>query len=379
MVLVRTIIGFEFQSLGSVSASIPASLGFEAATLGAMVGAFMLPGILISIPAGAASARWRNKTVLLFFLGVMFVGAVGTATFSTITEISVARLIAGAGGAGANVLLSKIVIDLFDDRNLQTAMGLLIASWPLGLGLSLAVLGPIAAHWGWHAGLIGSAAGCLLAFGVCGCLRVEPSQPSYGAKQTEIHQPITASTRMAVLLSGMVWALFNGALATILTFVPSLLTRSGSSAASGAALVGGVIWIVTLLIPIGGLLADRANNLRLTVVWPLIILALCSPFLLKVSNPQWTLLLFGALCAVPAAAIASMPALALKSGQRAEGMGLYQTVYYVGMSVLPILGGLGDHPALRQFSPLPIAGLMFAVASLLAACFQRRLLAVDSN
>lgn len=339
----------------------------------------MLPGVLISIPAGDASARWRDKTVLLFFLGVMFMGSLGTAVFSTAAEISVARLIAGAGAAGANVLLSKIVIDLFDGGSLQTAMGLLIASWPLGLGLSLAVLGPIAAHWGWHAGLIGSVVGCLVAFGVCACLRVETSRPSYGAKQTEIHHPIDATTRMAVLLSGTVWALFNGALATILTFLPSLLTRSGSNAAAGAALVGGVMWIVTLLIPIGGLLADRANNLRQIVVWPLMILALCSPFLLKISNPQWTLLPFGALCAIPAAAIASMPALVLNSAQRAKGMGLYQTVYYAGMSVLPALGGVGDHPALRQFSPLTIAGLMFAAASLLAACFRPKFLAVKSN
>lgn len=379
LVLIRTVVGFEFQSLGSVSASIPPALGFEAATLGAAVGAFMLPGVLISIPAGAASARWRDKTVLLFFLGVMFLGALGTAVFSTAAEIGVARLIAGAGAAGANVLLSKIVIDLFDGRSVQTAMGLLIASWPLGLGLSLAVLGPLAAHSGWQAGLIGSAVGCLLAVGVCACLRMENPPLPPGAKKAETRQPIDASTRMAVLLSGAIWALFNGALATILTFAPSLITRSGSSAAAGAALVGGVMWIVTLLIPIGGFLADRANNLRLIVVWPLLILAVCSPFLLKVSNPQWSLLLFGALCAIPAAAIASMPASVLNPAQRAEGMGLYQTVYYLGMFALPILGGFGDHPAIRQFGPLGMAGLMFAAASVLAACFRSKILSTGSN
>ena len=379
LVLIRTIVGFEFQSLGSVSASIPPSLGFEAATLGAAVGAFMLPGVLISIPAGTASARGRDKTVLLFFLGVMFVGALGTAVFSTAAGIGVARLVAGTGAAGANVLLSKIVIDLFDGRSVQTAMGLLIASWPLGLGLSLGVLGPLAAHWGWQAGLIGSAVGCLLALAVCACLPMKNPPLPAGARKAEIRQPMDASTRTAILLSGTVWALFNGALATILTFAPSLITRSGSSAAASAAMVGGVMWIVTLLIPIGGYLADRVNNLRLIVIWPLMILAICSPFLLMPQDPHWSLLSFGALCAVPAAAIASMPATVLNAAQRAEGMGLYQTVYYIGMFALPILGGLGDHPAIRQFGPLAMAGLMFAAASILAACFRPKVFSTGSN
>ena len=50
----RTSLGFQFQSIAPLSADLMQSLGVSYATLGLLIGLYLLPGV-VSLPAGAAT------------------------------------------------------------------------------------------------------------------------------------------------------------------------------------------------------------------------------------------------------------------------------------------------------------------------------------
>ena len=55
-----------------------------------------------------------------------------------------------------NVLMTKMVTDLFAGRERLLAMSMLINAWPIGIGISLVVIGPLASC-GWRWGVASSA------------------------------------------------------------------------------------------------------------------------------------------------------------------------------------------------------------------------------
>ena len=60
----RAALGFQFQTLGSVSDSLVSALGFSYAQIGTLIGLFMLPGLLLSMPAGRAGRRAGDRQLV---------------------------------------------------------------------------------------------------------------------------------------------------------------------------------------------------------------------------------------------------------------------------------------------------------------------------
>ena len=50
---VRAVMGFQFQSIASVSTFLVDDLGIEFAEIGILVGLYLLPGIVLAYPSGA--------------------------------------------------------------------------------------------------------------------------------------------------------------------------------------------------------------------------------------------------------------------------------------------------------------------------------------
>jgi MFS family permease len=59
------------------------------------------------------------------------------------------RLLCGIGGVLLNIALTQMVTEWFAQRGLVLAMGILLASWPLGIGTGLLVQPMMAASFGW--------------------------------------------------------------------------------------------------------------------------------------------------------------------------------------------------------------------------------------
>ena len=72
--LARTAMGFQFQSVVGVSSFLRADLGIGLGDLGVLVGAYMLPGIVVAIPGGSIGRRFGEKRIAIFGLLLMAIG-----------------------------------------------------------------------------------------------------------------------------------------------------------------------------------------------------------------------------------------------------------------------------------------------------------------
>lgn len=333
----RFAMAFQFQSLGAVSPLLMADLALEYALLGTLIGIWMLPGIFFAIPGAAIGQRFGEKRIVVLGLALMALGTVMIATTSAYHVLLVGRLVSGIGAVVVNVLLTKMAADWFTDRELSTAMAILVVSWPLGIGVALVVLGPVAEASSWTVSMH-------ITLGICVVALVALSL-AYRSPRNSTHSGPPASRLSLreltlVSLAGIVWGNFNVAYILVVSFVPALLTDSGTSAANSAILVSLSAWPLVLTAPIGGMIADRTGRPIGLIYISFAGMAICMAIMLATDQVWLTMLLFGILAGPCAGPIMALPAKALAPQSRALGMGVFFTWYYIAMALVPPLAGL---------------------------------------
>ena len=76
LLVVRLVMGFQFQAIASMTPAIAVDVGLDFAQLGTLVGFYMLPGMFIAIPGAILGSRFKDLTMVLFGLGIMALGGV---------------------------------------------------------------------------------------------------------------------------------------------------------------------------------------------------------------------------------------------------------------------------------------------------------------
>ena len=74
--LVRTSMGFQFQSIASVSPFLIEDMAIGFTEIGTLIGLFMLPGAFIALPGGLLGRRFGDKRVCAFGLALMVLGGI---------------------------------------------------------------------------------------------------------------------------------------------------------------------------------------------------------------------------------------------------------------------------------------------------------------
>jgi MFS family permease len=357
--LARTAVGFQFQSVAALGPVMVAELSIDYATLGTLVGLYLLPGVLLAIPGGVLGQRFGDKRVSLIGLGLMIAGGLLVAVGATPLSIGLGRVVSGTGAVLLNILLAKMVTDWFAKREIVLAMALLVSSWPVGIGLALVLMPPLAAAFSTAGALaftvLASAAALLLLL----VYRPPVGLPIGGSG---LQLALSAREWSLCILSGLVWGLFNVAYAAVLVFGPAFLMAGGNSPAAAAAAVSLVSWVVLVSLPTGGYLAQRLDAPNLLMGGCFAALALLAAGLAMGMPPLLACALFGLVAGPPCGLIMAMPGEVLTARNRAAGMGVYFTCYYLAMTALIPMAG-----ALRDATRDAAAPLWFAAATLIGA------------
>lgn len=354
----RAAMAFQFQSVAAMVPQLSQSLGVSLADLGILIGLYFAPGVALALPGGAIGRRYGDKATVLAGLVMMLAGEILMAA-STVWGVQVAgRVIGGTGGVLINVLMTKMVADWFAGREIATAMAIFINSWPAGIAISLMLLPVIGATFGLPAVDLSVAALIVVSIGLIIFVYRAPETPVglAGARRK-----LNAETIYAVIAAGLIWCLYNIGFAMVFSFGPTVLVERGWSNATAASTISIILWLAAVSVPLGGFLADRSKR------GDAILVAGCIAFALLVlalsrSGPVLPLVIaLGLVCGLPAGSIMSLPARVLDRETRPIGMGLFYTVYYVGMLVGPAIGG-----RLSVSAGTAHAALDFGVAALLA-------------
>ena len=155
--VVRLAMGYQFQSVGSVSAQLVDSFGFSYAQVGTLIGLFLLPGVFMAMPSGAMTRAATDKTLLMIGAAVMAAGSTVMAFAETPTQLHAGRLLTGVGGTLFNLVLTKMVSEWFFGREIITALSVMLVSWPIGIALGLLTQGRMAGAFGWPSVMAGGA------------------------------------------------------------------------------------------------------------------------------------------------------------------------------------------------------------------------------
>ena len=334
---VRTTMAFQFQSVAALAPLIQKEFAVGLADLGMLIGLYLAPGVALAVPGGDIGRRYGDKVVVLAGLGLMACGGLLMACASSWSLQIAGRFVAGMGGVLLNVLMAKMVADWFAGKEIATAMAIFVNSWPVGIALALLVLPVLGTTLGVSAAFALTAA--LVAVGLLALAAFYRAPPANGAAAATGARPSGAALG-AVLLSGLVWGLYNASFAMVFAFGPSLLAERGWSLTAASSATSIVLWLVALSVPLGGWLADRSGRPGAILVGGCLSSAVLLLFAARSEQVIAAFIGLGLVSGLAAGPILALPARVLAPATRASGMGIFFALFYVCVVLAPWVAGL---------------------------------------
>ncbi len=354
IVLARIGFGYQFQTVASLGPQLMRLFRLHYATLGSLIGAYMLAGVFVALPLGLLGRRFGDRAVFGGGLALMAVGGVVSAYGPDVGGIAFGRVIAGIGAVAVTVLQSKVVADWFPERHFMLAISTSVAAYPVGIGLSQIIAPLLADRFGWPAPFLAGGVG----IAATAALFVA----SYRASPSAARVPKTLSLPSwpeckLLAVAGLIWTAYTAGYAGFLSYVPSLLAVRGEGLALISLVMAFASWGNVPGTLIGGGLAERFG------AWPVFLVGtLCMTVgVVAMGALGWPVLwgfVVGVLGSIQPGVIIAVGTLSARPENRAAGMGIFYTVYYLGGTIAPALCGWAADLAGRP------AGAMYAAAAI---------------
>ena len=364
----RTSMGFQFQAVAAVAPLMVADLQLTWVQLGSLIGLYMLPGAVFALPGGVLGQRFGERRMVVGSLALMVAGGLVTAAAHGFITAAAGRLLSGVGAVLMNILLAKMVADWFADREMSTAMGVMLTSWPVGLGIATATLGALATHASWRTAIVATALVAALGLVLIAFAYRDP--PRTAARSAERRVRLTGRELALATSGGFAWGCFNASLVAIIAFGPGLLIARGASLGDAGFTVSLAIWLTMLSVPLGGLLSDRLGRPNVMIVAGSLVAALVTMLLPAITHSLLAFCLVGLAIGAPPGALMALLPKAVASERLATALGVYYTTYYVVMAAVQLAaGGVRDlfgSPA----APILLAALVMAATIVGFAVFR---------
>jgi MFS family permease len=355
--IVRLAMAFQFQSVAAVAPLIGAQFDASLADIGLLIGLYFTPGVALSLPGGAIGKRLGDKVAVAGGLVLMLIGQLTMVASDSWGWQIAGRLIAGGGGVLISVLMTKMVTDWFAGKEIATAMAIFVTSWPVGIATSLLTLPAVGTAYGVSAAYLSVTA--MIGLGML-LLVVGYRSPSVAAAAPSAASRLDRNTLFAVIIAGLIWGVFNIGFTMIFSFGPTLLVERGWSITAAGSAISIVLWLAALSGIVGGFLADWTERPQSVLVIGCVLFALLMLVLPRSAAVIPIVIAIGAISALPAGPIMSLPARVLQPQTRAIGMGIFFTVFYAPMMLGPAIGG-----AIAKWTGSAAAALDFGTAALL--------------
>lgn len=256
----RASLGLQFQTLASTADPLVAQFGIGYTEIGTLIGLFMLPGLFLSLPAGWAGRYASDRKLLSMGLASMALGGLIAAAAQGFGQLALARVVTGAGFVFGTLYFTKIVVDWFSGRELATALGILVMSWPFGIAAGQVGHAWLTLDFDWRAPFIlaslcsaAAAAAAAVAWGY----RPPPGAVAAAGPQAN---RLPREEWLLTLLAALTWGLFNAGYVLYLSFAPKVLQSQGFSPTQAASVVSIASWVMILSVTLVGRIADRTGR-----------------------------------------------------------------------------------------------------------------------
>jgi predicted MFS family arabinose efflux permease len=353
LALARIGFGFQFQSVATLGPDLVALFHLSYTALGKLIGAYMLLGALVALPLGLLGRRFGDRMVLASGLALMVVGAGFDGFARDPAGIALGRTVAGVGAVAMIVLQGKIIADWFTGRRFMIGISVSVCSYPIGVGLAQVVLPPVSHAFGWQAALATEAVGpgvALLLF------LLSYRQPDSVAAQPRSFGLPTKRECLLLAIAGMIWTAYTSGYSGYTSYVPSALAARGDSVAMAGLVLVIATWGNVPATLWGGDLAARFGGLRIFLIGTTAIVVGMAGTALAGGTIGWALMV-GVLGSIHPGVIMAVGTLSARPENRAVGMGLFYSLYYLGGTIAPTLCG-----ATADWMGRPEGGVLAAAA-----------------
>jgi predicted MFS family arabinose efflux permease len=331
--LARFAFGYQLQTVASLGPDLAGAFNLSFAELGSLVGAYMLPGIVAALGCGFLAQRIGDRALLGGGMVLMALGSVAASFALGPAGIAASRVLAGSGAVALTVMASKVLADRFHGPHFLLVLALMLGAFPIGIGIGQITHLPIAHAFGWRAaflaGAVPAAAGALLLLASWG--------GGGGAGRRRLGWPSRGEC-VLVVVAGLVWTFYNAAFSAFLTYTPSLLALRGAPKLLVDLVLNAGTWGNLPAILLGGAVAARIGPGRVFLLGTLVSAVSLVGIGLGHTPLLWGVL-FGTLGALHGGVIVGAGTLSARPENRAVGMALFYTTYYVGGTVFPAVCG----------------------------------------
>jgi predicted MFS family arabinose efflux permease len=344
--LTRFSFGYQFQSMASVAPAVSRELGIDQVGVGTLIGLYWASGVLVALPGGWLGQRFGDKPMALAGGMLVVAGGLLCALGESYAMLAAGRVLAGLGGIVMNIMAVKMLTDWFAGREVGFALGTLFGSFPLGIGLALAVQAPLAQAAGWPAVMLSTAAlGALVVAAIGFAYRAPAAAAAAPAPAAAPHVFLPRREIVLLSLAGIGLALYNGAFLVYVSYAPMLLVASGFGVVEAGLVLAAASAVSTVTLPLGGYLADRSRRPRAVLFGGVAAFCACVALLpaaaatQSLPNVALAAVLISIFGSIPVSPMVALPAAALAAERRAVGLGLFYTWFYFGAAATPPLGG----------------------------------------
>ena len=361
-------LGFQFQTLGSVSNELVEELRFNYTEIGSLIGLFMVPGMILAFPAGFAGRFMSDRFIVGLGLLVLAAGGGLAALAESFELLAAGRFVCGVGFVISTIFFTKIVADWFAGKELATAMSILVMSWPFGIAAGQIGHGWIAASFDWRLAFAVASVYCILGgLLVMIFCREAPrvARPTGGFRFTLSRREI-----FLTVIASLVWSLFNAGYVVYLSFAPRVLVGGGYDMVPALGVISLASWVMIFSGAVCGQIADRSgkSDLVLYVCMAAAMLALLILPIMPLAVPSS--LLFGLIGMAPAGVIMALTAHAMTPENRAIGMGLFFSFYFLIQAPAPAIAGWLYDQTTNAYWPILFAIALFICTALANLAFR---------
>lgn len=351
LALARIAYGYQFQTVATLATDLVPRFGLSYAALGTLIGSYNLLGLFVALPLGLLGRRFGDRVVLGTGLALMVAGSCLSAWADGPGWIAAGRIVAGVGGVAMIVLQSKIIADWFTGPRFMVGISVSVCSFPIGMGLAQLVLPPVLDGFGVRTALLTDAVPSVLALAL---FLASYRAPRHREAVSRRFSMPSGRECLLLIVAGAVWTVYTAGYSGFLSYLPSSLAGRGYGLAVTALVMTIATWGSVAGTLAGGGLAARFGGLTVFLIGTSSLSAGMAGSALSGWPVAWALLL-GVVGSIQPGVIMAVGTLSARPDNRAVGMGLFYTMYYLGGTFAPGLCGM-----VADYAGRPEGGLLAA-------------------
>jgi MFS family permease len=353
LALGRIAFGYQFQTVATLAPYLVQRFDLSYAKLGSLIGCYMLLGVFVALPLGLLGRRFGDRVVLGTGLALMTAGSCLSASADTTAWIAAGRMVAGVGAVAMIVLQGKVIAEWFSGPRFMIGISVSVCAYPIGMGLAQLVLPPVLDAFGSRAAFLTDALPAGLA------LALFLASHREAPHNIRIPRGFSLPSRhecLLVVVAGSIWTVYTAGFSAFASYLPTSLSLRGYGLTVTALVMTIATWGNVIGTLAGGGLAARFGGFRIFLIGTLSLAIGMGGSALTGWPIVWAVLL-GVVGSIQPGVIMAVGTLSARPENRAVGMGLFYTMYYLGGTFAPGLCG-----AVADYSGRLEGGLLAAAA-----------------